>query len=155
MQFKPITAIIILLLVVASLLVAGCTSSQQTTTQSTGTTSTNQNIAVTVKAVQSPSQISSETPRPGYKWAVYNTTVKNVNAPNKAITRNYFSAQDTQGRNYNVSGGLSEQIAPYNFSTHSQPGDVLGGIVVFEVPQNATLKSLTYFDGTTKIVTTL
>ena len=82
--------------------------------------------------------------------------MKNVNAPKRGIiiTRNYLSLQDTQGRNYNVSG-YSDAVGPFNWSSHSQPGDVLGGIVVFEVPQNATLKSLTYFDGTTKIVTTL
>jgi len=137
--------------------IAGCTSQQQTTqtvgNASSETLGSNHGIAVTVIAVQSPSKIAAA-PRPGYKWVALNTTVKNVNAPNRVITRNYFSLQDQQGRNYNMSG-YSDSLGNFNWSDHSQPGDVLGGIVVFEVPQNATLKSLTYFDGTTKIVTTL
>jgi len=155
MQFKPI-AVITVLLLVASLSVAGCTNTttQQVNQSTESAPATNSGIEVAVKAVQSPSQIGTQAPRSGYRFAVYNTTVENVNAPNRAITRNHFSLQDAQGRNYNMSG-LSDTLGTFNWSSHSQPGDVLGGIVVFEVPQNATLKSLTYFDGTTKIVTTL
>jgi len=155
MQLKSI-AVITVLLLVASLSVAGCTNTTtQQVNQSTGSApATNSGIDVTVKAVQSPSQIGTQAPRTGYRFVVYNTTVNNVNAPNRVITRNYFSLQDTQGRNYNMSG-LSDTVGAFNWSSHSQPGDKLGGIVVFEVPQNATLKSLTYNDGITKIVTNL
>jgi hypothetical protein len=136
--------------------VVGCTNTttQQLNKSTESAPATNSGIEVTVKAVQSPNQIGTEAPRSGYRFVVYNTTVKNVNAPNRVITRNYFSLQDTQGRNYNMSG-LSDTLGPFNWSSHSQPGDKLGGIVVFEVPQNATPKSLTYFDETTKIITTL
>jgi hypothetical protein len=152
---KPTTAIIVLLLV-ASLSVVGCTNTttHQLNQSTESAPATNSGIEVVVKAMQSPSRIGTETPRSVYRFVAYNTTVKNVDAPNRVITRNYFSLQDTMSRNYNMSG-LSDSLGPFNWSSHSQPGDALGGIVVFEVPQNATLKSLTYFDGTTKIVTTL
>jgi len=34
-------------------------------------------------------------------------------------------------------------------------GDILGGIVVFEVPHEASVLSITYFDGNARIVTTV
>ncbi|MGZ4865358.1 MAG: DUF4352 domain-containing protein [Halobacteriota archaeon] len=155
MSYKLLVAAIAV--VVASLLTAGCTSQQQTT-QSANTSSenpsANNGITVSVTMLKSPSQIASQSPRPGYRWVAFNTTVKNVNAPNRVITRNYFSLQDAQGQNYNMSG-YSDALGAFNWSAHSQPGDTLGGVVVFEVPQNAKLSSITYFDGTTKIVTTV
>jgi hypothetical protein len=152
MQFKPITAIIVLSLVVASLLVAGCTTS--TTTKDTNA------LNMTYKAVQVPQKYGSgtyagETPKSGYKFIGYNVTVKNVNAKDRGFAYNDWELRDTQGGVYQADG----RSGMVGFNTISyirtEPGDVVNGTLVYEVPQNAILKSLTYNDGSTEIVTNL
>ena len=153
MQLKPITAIIVLLLlVIASLSLAGCTSS--TTTKDTNALNT------TYKAVQVPQKYGSgtyagETAKSRYKFIGYNVTVKNVNAKDRGFAYNDWELRDTQGGVYQADG----RSGMVGFNTISyirtEPGDVVKGTLVFEVPQNATLKSLTYNDGITEIVTNL
>jgi hypothetical protein len=156
MKLKPITAIAVLVLVVAFLSVAGCTTQQQTTQSGNATPATTADMSVAAKVVQTPQQIGGETPRPGYKFVAYNCTVKNINAQNRPIAPNYWSLMDTGGRVYNISGlTIVQSLNPFGGTSHSQPRDVISGPVFFEVPQNATLKSLTYNDGSTNIVTTI
>jgi len=155
-MIKKVVAIIVFVMVVSSSIV-GCTSQQQTTqTIGNATAATNADMAVAVKPVTLSQQIGTETPRPGYKFVAYDCTVKNINAQGRAVAINYFTLEDTQGKVYNFSGLSSDpSINNFKWSSHSQPGDTLGGVVVFEVPRNATLASLTYFDGSTKVLTTL
>jgi len=154
-MLKKVVAIIALLMT-ASLSIAGCTSQQQTTKSVGNATQENAAMSVSVKPVTLSQQISTETPRPGYEFVAYNCAVKNINAQNRPIAPNYWSLMDTGGRVYNISGlTIVQSLNPFGGTSHSQPGDVISGPVFFEVPQNATLKSLTYNDGSTTIVTTL
>jgi len=159
MQFKPITAIIVLLLVVASLLVSGCTTTNNTATNEPTTS----DMSVTVKSVALSQQDQLAANKPGYKFVAYNCTVNNTGTKSRPVGYNSWELRDMQGGVYapalatNVSGTVWSRITNGNWwnPTTSNPRDVLRGIVVFEVPQNATLTSLTYNDGVTKIVTTL
>jgi hypothetical protein len=113
-------------------------------------------MRVAVSATRLPNQISTQEPQPNYKFVAYNCTVQNINASDRPVAINYFTAQDTRGNSYNFSG-LSNDLAISNFngSAHSQPGDLLGGIVVFEVQRDASVLSITYFDGITRIISTV
>lgn len=174
MQLKPIAVMAVLSLVVASLLVSGCTTSTTNQTSSPTKTSpsasstqltnntwlenlpTNHGMRVAVSATRLPSQIGTQEARPNCKFVAYNCTVQNINATDRPVAINYFTAQDTRGNSYSC-GNLSNDLTISNFkwSAHSQPGDNLGGIVVFEVPHEASVLSITYFDGNTRIVTTV
>jgi hypothetical protein len=175
MEFKLITAIaVLLLLVVVSLSIAGCTTTTTNQTSSSTIASpsasptlnttntwwehlpTDHGMRVAVSAMRLPNQIDTQQPHPNYKFVAYNCTVLNINASDRPVAINYFTAQDTQGNSYHFSG-LSNDLASNNFkeSVHSQPGDILGGVVVFEVPRDASVLSITYFDGSTRIVSTV
>jgi hypothetical protein len=174
MQFKPTTVIIVLSLAIASLLISGCTTNttNQTSsptvispsasiTQVTGNTwwehlPIDHGMRVAVSATRLPDQIGKEEPQPNYEFVAYNCTVLNINASDRPVAINYVTAQDTRGNSYNFSS-LSNGLTSGNFkeSAHSQPGDILGGIVVFEVPHDASVLSITYFDGSTRIVSTV
>lgn len=173
MQLKPITAVVVLSLVVTSFVVAGCTTSTTNQTSSptiafpsasTQVTSDtwleylpiNHGMRVAVSATRLPNQIGTQEPQPGYEFVAYNCTVQNVKASDRPVVINYFTAQDTKGNSYNFNG-LSNDLAIGKFmpSARSQPGDILGGMVIFEVPRDASVLSITYFDGCTKSVSTV
>src|SRR5665647_842277 len=133
MQLKSLTAITVLLLVVASLLVAGCTTS--TTTKDTNA------LNMTYKAVKVPQKYGSgtyagETAKSRYKFIGYNVTVKNVNAKDRGFAYNDWELRDTQGGVYQADG----RSGMVGFNTISyirtEPGDVVNGTLVYEVPQN-------------------
>lgn len=158
-MIRKVLAIIVLVFV-ASLSIAGCTSQQQTT-QSIGnaTPATNADMLVAVKAVALSPQDQLAANKTGFKFVAYNCTVKNVGAKSRSIGYNSWELRDTQGSVYapalavNVTGQEWSKITEGNWwnpSGTSEPGDILHGIVVFEVPQNAQLKSLTYDDGVTE-----
>jgi Domain of unknown function (DUF4352) len=175
MQLKPITAIAVpMLLVVVSLSIAGCTtlitnhtSSPTITSPSASPTQVTNNswlehlpiehgMRVAVSAMRLPNQIGTKEPQPNYKFVAYNCTVQNINASDRPVSIDYFTAQDTRSNSYNCSD-VSNDLTISNFkgSAHSQPGDILGGIVIFEVPRDASVLSITYFDGSTRIVSTV
>ena len=160
MQFKPITVIAALLLLVASLSACGCTSQQQTTQtvgNATEVITTNKEDLVTVNPV-TLATTASPTPKPGFKFVGYNATVKNVGNKTRVIGYNDWTLRDTEGGVYRPefsAGGLLGGREQFNGASSFEPGDITKGIVVFQVPQNATLKSLTFGYGDTKQVFTL
>lgn len=113
-------------------------------------------LRVAVSAMRLPNQIDTKEPQPNYKFVAYNCTVQNVNASDRPVSIDCFTAQDTRSNSCNCSD-LSNDLTISNFKglAHSQPGDILGGIVVFEVSHEASVLSITYFDGSTRIVTTV
>lgn len=156
-MIKKLAATVVLV-TVASLCVAGCTTSQNT--QQNQTTPLTNAINIVVKQVQSPQQFngSPETLRPGDKYVMYNVSFTNVNASYRQVSALYFGLHDSDNNVYNIDQLVQSKYLSKAFSyayTTTQPGDKVTGRIVFEVPQNTTLKSLTYFDGTTKIVTTV
>jgi hypothetical protein len=175
MRLKPARAIAFpMLLVVVSLSIAGCTtlmtnltSSPTITSPSASPTQVTTNpwlehlpidhgMRVAVSATRLPNLIDTIEPQPSYKFVAYNCTVQNINASDRPVSIDYFTAQDTRGNSYHCSD-LSNVLTISNFkgSARSQPGDILGGIVVFEVPHDASVLSIAYFDGSTRIVSTV
>lgn len=139
MQFKPITVIVVLSLVVASLLVSGCTSS------TTSNTSTSGNVDVKVISVTAPATIGI--PKQGYKFVTYNATVTNTNAPSRQVNVTFFTLLDSNNNKYNVSQAMNNRsIAGFPNGVVTNPGDKVSGLLVFEVPQNATPANLVYND---------
>ena len=157
MQLKPITAIAVLLLMVSSLSVAGCTvilpESQNTPHNVTTKVASSGNLTVSVQALGerqrfSVGQLISYSAEQGYKLAVYDVNITNLDEPRQGGNTTFFTLTAGNGTTYQAAiSTLSPQVIG--------KGGTLSGQVVFEIPQNTTLKSLTYDDGTTKIVTTL
>ena len=148
MELKPITAVVVLLLVVASLLVSGCTTS---TTQniSTGQQTVNSASAkeqVSAVNVTVPQQIGLQTPKTGYKFVGFNVTTKDISANPGQSDAAYWTLRDTSGHVYTYSDNATYDMANVGKLPilKMYPGDTVSGIIIFEVPQNATLKSLTY-----------
>jgi len=106
MQFKPIALITVLLLVIASLLVSGCTTS---TTSTTSNTSDNTKLGyMDVKVTSVPSTATTgtqsvSTPKLGYKFVMYNTTVTNINATKRNVHTSYFTLHDSNNYTYSAS----------------------------------------------------
>jgi len=157
MQLKPITAIAVLLLVVASLSIASCTvilpESQNTPHKVTTKVASSGNLTVSVQALGERQRFSvgpliSYSAEQGYKLAVYDIDMTNLDEPRQGGNTTFFTLTAGNGTTYQAAiSTLSPQVIG--------KGGTLSGQVVFEIPQNTTLKSLTYDDGTTKIVTTL
>ncbi len=136
--------IVIALVVAAALAVAGCTTP---TTNPSSTPSGS--ISVTAKEARIPQHIGQHTPKEGSKYVAYNVTTTNENAPSRQTQAYFFTLLDSDNRVYNVDylvlANKSIHAYPEAF-TRTQPGDKVNGIIVFEVPQNATLVSLRYDD---------
>ena len=146
MKLKPIAAITVLLLIVVSLLVSGCTSPNTNTSPTATSPNT---ISITAKAVQSPQQFNVSTPSPGNKYVLYNVTLTNINARDRQVSPLFFALHDQNNKVYNVNQLIQSrylnQAFPYGY-TMTQPSDKVSGRIVFEVPQNVTLATLTYND---------
>jgi Domain of unknown function (DUF4352) len=167
MKLKLIAAIAVLLLVVASLLVAGCTTGNPSSTsnptdvqgkvnspQATAVPTANNDAQIRLSATQAtvPQQIGTYTPKAGYKFVAFNVTIKNIAAP-----KYYTNAYDWQLRD--TAGGVYKPATPTYSSeiegldgTNTIPGDVVSGLIVYEVPQNATLKSITWSGGLNNVI---
>jgi hypothetical protein len=103
-------------------------------------------LTVTAKVAAAP-DISYHKPKTGYKWAAFDCSVKNVNAGKRYVSPGWFLLRDTAGGVYEYSSvTFSSEIEGFQ-GLYTQPGDIVHGLVVFEVPQNVQLKSLTYDDA--------
>ena len=146
-------AIILGAVLAAVVLVTGCVqSSTQSASNSSGGAGVTGGMTASVTKVSVSQDVASNL-RAGYKYVGYNCTVKNIDANDRAVGYNFWTLRDTQGGVYNPVW-LTSATGQFGGTT-SEPGDNIHGLVVFEVPQNVTLKSLTYSDGIAKIVTTL
>ena len=159
---SPLKKMLPLVLISAILFVSitGCT--QQQTTSSIGNSSapaagtaaagtaaaggSNQvvnGISATATQVAVPSPLSG-TPKLG-KFVAFDCTVKNVNANLRYVGTEYWTVRDASGRVY-YPAGVSYLLGNRFGPATTNPGDVVKGTVIFDVPQNAHLKSLTYND---------
>lgn len=166
MQFKPITALIVISLVAVSLSVAGCPDSttsspspsdvqgKVSSPQATAVPTANNDAQLRVSATQAtvPQQIGTYTPKAGYKYVAFNVTIRNIAAP-----KYYTNAYDWQLRD--TAGGVYKPATPTYSSeiegldgTNTMPGDIVSGLIVYEVPQNATLKSITWSGGLNNVI---
>jgi hypothetical protein len=142
------------LLFICALVFSATTGCTTTTTQDA-----NAMNVTAVKAVQVPQHWGSglyagENPQAGNKLVGYNVTLKNVNAKDRGVGWNFWTLRDANGNVYSTVGRGMTNYTVFG-SQHTGPGDIVRGTVMYEVPKNATLKSLTYNDGSTKIVTNL
>jgi hypothetical protein len=149
MRLKPITAVIVLLLVVASLLVTGCINN---TSPNSNTGGGNTGVAFTVNSQTTLNKLGSgvlsSTPKPGYKYDVFDVTVTNLNRNDLAMGNPlYFKLTTNDGTVYSYSPSetwLDNDIQPVS---GTNPGEKVTGQVAFEIPQSATATTLTYNDG--------
>jgi len=107
-------------------------------------------MSVKIANATVPTQIALKTtPKTGYKFVAYNATVTNENATDRQVHANMFALHDSNKYVYNtdylIQTNQSFNAFPYVYKM-TQPGDKVNGILVFEVPQNAKLTSLTYDD---------
>ena len=152
-NMKFLTVAAVLLLVATSMTICGCTSNTNPTSKDTAA------MNVTYKAVKVPQKYGSgtyagETPKVGYKFIGYNVTLTNVNAKDKYVAYNDFELRDNSGNVYQYKGTTMVGVKTFG-GYQTKPGDIINATIVFEVPNNVTLKSLTYNDGLTQIETVL
>jgi hypothetical protein len=98
----------------------------------------------------------STAPSEGNKFVFFNATVTNKNAKDTTISAYNFKLRDSQGNVYDrqwlyFTGGVKQ----FDSMSNSQPGDKYSGVIVFDVPTTAKLKTLTYDDTETQITTNL
>ncbi len=127
--------------------------------------STNASLKIIAKPVKLSPQQQNAAQKTGYKFVAYNCTAVNVGTTSKNAAYNTWTLRDAQGHVYEAASGVNvtgtewQSITKgmwWNPSGDFEPGRILNGIVVFEVPQNVQqFKSLTYHSGTDKIVTNL
>lgn len=134
----------------------GCTSPQETTSNvgnaTTGGGSGNQvSIVATANQVAVPT-LKYYTPKDGYKYVAFNATVKNTNLKSQWIGTSYWQLRDTSGGVYSPTTASYSSDNKEFKSIDSQAGDIVNGIIIYEVPTGATLKTLTYDDGSHKTV---
>ena len=164
---KSITTIAVLLLVVASLLVSGCiTSKNEQTVQANSTITQSPNrttVSITATSLGSANSITTTysaviSALNGNKFVKYAVYFENINA--KGIDSdmgnpNSLTLRDTKSNLYSFDAntfGIADQqvngktLKPLTVQISTQPGDKYSGIVVFQIPTNATPKSLTYND---------
>jgi hypothetical protein len=161
MQLNPITAIAVLSIVVVSLLVVGCTTTTQNTVQSTASATRQQQatdpLTVTIKATGSSMQVGSFfSSKAGYTYVFYNATVKNNNVKNQVVSPGFFSLRTSDGRVYDVDPAMYDKsVDSLQNVQRTQPGDIVSGTIIFQLPLNATTTSILYNDNTHKITTNL
>lgn len=135
--------------------ITGCTTQETTSNvgnaSSGGGSGSSQAISVTATQTTVPS-FQSYTPKAGMKYVAYDATVKNINAKSRYIGPSNFQLRNASGGVYTVAMPTYASDNPKELKgINSQPGDVDNGIIIFEVPQNVQLTSLTYDDGTSKV----
>jgi hypothetical protein len=153
--------VIIALVILLSISITGCTTNTSPQAQATAaptavpTAEPTQSAAVLVSAKQVtvPQAIGTWTPKTGYKFVGFCCTVTNVAAGQKfLVSMPQWQLRDTKGGVYApTTASYSSDIGGMEL-TWTQPGDVVSGTIVYEVPQNAQLKSITY-TGTSNWVT--
>jgi hypothetical protein len=157
MRLKPVAVIAVLLLAVASLFVAGCTvilpELQNAPHNATTKVASNGNITVSVQALEerqryTVSQLVSYSASQGYKLAVYDISIANLDGARQAGNTTFFTLTAGNGTTFQA---VLNTLQPRVIGI----GEVLQGQVVFEIPQNATATTLTYNDYVDQLKTNL
>lgn len=103
-------------------------------------------------------------PATGNKFVEYAIYCENINAKNMQMgNTNYLKLRDTNGNIYSYDSftfSVQRQVngttlKGLSYELNTQPGDKLSGLIVFQIPQSATPKSLTYDDYTNRITINL
>jgi hypothetical protein len=147
----PLKYALLLLFIVPLVLSATTGCVQQETTSTVGGNASagggsSASMAATANQVAVPS-LSHYAPNSDYKYVAYDATVKNINATSRWISASNWQLRDTSGGVYTVASPTYTTDIKEFKSVDSHPGDIVNGVIIFEVPQSASLKSLTYDDG--------
>jgi hypothetical protein len=146
---------------------ASSTTSLGETNASQATTS-NPTVNVTATSLGEATVIKSTygsvqtTPLPGTKFVKFAIYFRNINAPNTSMGNpSEVTLRDKQGNLYSYDSSQftmqPEQVAGQTlkglqYQPGTQPGEKVSGIIIFEIPQSAQPKNLTYYDYTNRIV---
>ncbi|MGZ4947204.1 MAG: DUF4352 domain-containing protein [Halobacteriota archaeon] len=146
-------AVAVFIILIASLSVAGCTTS--TTNSAQGT------VGLKATPVTAPQAIGSSygytyTPKQGYKFVMYNVTVTNEDSKSQNAHTMFFTAHDTNNNTYGISQATNDKsIAGFPNNVMTNPGDKVSGLLVFEIPKNATLVNMAYKDDYSSVTVNL
>ncbi len=139
----------VLVLVVLVAAVSGCTfmlpESQNLPSDLTQTSTSNANITVSVQSLgerqrYSLSPLISYDANDGYKLAVYEVNVTNLNGAVQAGTTTFFTLAVDNGTVYDAT------LTSFALRVIAH-GQSLSGTVVFELPQSAGPREMRYSDG--------
>ncbi|MGZ4892286.1 MAG: DUF4352 domain-containing protein [Halobacteriota archaeon] len=144
---------LVAIVVLASLLIAGCTSSTTNNTQ--GTVSLKATQVTAPQAIGSPVGYTY-TPKQGYKFVMYNVTVTNQDSKSRNVHTTFFTAHDANNNTYGISQATNDKsIAGFPNNVMTNPGDRVSGLLVFEMPKNATLVNMVYKDDYSSVTVNL
>jgi biopolymer transport protein ExbD len=143
----------ILVTVIAIIAVTGCVvilpESQNASHSETRKVESSGNVTVSVQALgehqrYSVSQLVSYSAKQGYKLAVYDVNITNLNRARQAGNTTFFELTADNGTTYQAAlNSLSPRVIGQ--------GETLSGQVVFEIPQSAVPQALRYDDGNSKV----
>ncbi|MGZ7115093.1 MAG: DUF4352 domain-containing protein [Halobacteriota archaeon] len=111
-----------------------------------------QAVDISVSYVGSPQSVGplNATPSDGYKWFVYNITIKDVNVTDYQVMDTSFMMNLSNG-NHSVTNYIvnyTEALGANNRSLTNmytiQPGQTASGKIVFQVPTNVSPTTITY-----------
>jgi hypothetical protein len=87
-------------------------------------------------------------PASGHKFAIFDITLTNVNAPNLYMGNpNYFKLSTSSGMAYSYSSKTFLYATPMTGVDHTTPGESVRGIIVFEIYSSDTATQMLYNDG--------
>lgn len=139
--------------VIAIIAVTGCVvilpESQNAPRNETKKVESSGNVTVSVQALggrqrHSVRQLVSYSAKQGYKLAVYDVNITNLDGARQAGNRTFFELATDNGTTYQAAlNTLSPRVIGQ--------GETLSGQVVFEIPQSAVPQAVLYDDGNTKI----
>ena len=175
MKLKLITAIAVLLLIVATSACVTSTRNEEqnqassTTPSGTNTPTGSATITVTATSLGASDSLTSSYGTPtaaasGNKFVTYAMYFQNINAKGESMGNpTEVTLRDTQGNIYSYDSfgySVKQQVAGRTLEgltsqSNTQPGDKYSGIIVFQIPQSATPKSLTYDDYSNRITINL
>ena len=112
--------------------------------------------ATQVTAPQSIGSPYTYTPKQGYKFVIFNTTVTNTGSNSRNTHTMFFTVHDSNGNTYGISQATNDKsIAGYPNNIMMNSGDKVNGLLVFEVPQNVTLVNMVYKDDYSSVTVNL
>jgi hypothetical protein len=112
-----------------------------------GTSKVDVNINSQRTAYQIGSGYLVATPKAGYKYVIYDVTVKNLNAKDEHLGNPFFfklKTSDGSVYQYTASSYLGDNSL--SGVSNTQPGEKVTGQIAFEIPQKAAPSVLTYDD---------
>lgn len=140
-----IITVITALFIVFSASIAGGIQQKAQATAATQQPTVGSGILVSASQVSVSQQICGYTPNVGYKFVGFYCTVHNVADPGLDVHMGQWILRDTAGGVYQQADPtFCSNMGMFPVIENTQPGDIISGNIIYSVPQNAQLKSITY-----------